>query len=140
MPLAEMHANADLLMIAGTETTATMLSGLTYNLITNPGPMRRLTEEIRGSFRTEEDITIDALPKLAVSACKASRTGVTLTKFQYLSACLEEGLRTFPSVGEGVRRKTNSQTGAEICGHWVPPNVSVLSTAHIGALILTARS
>lgn len=67
MPRSEMHANADLLMIAGTETTATMLSGLTYNLLTNPGPMERLTREIRGSFESADQITIDALPKLPVS-------------------------------------------------------------------------
>lgn len=67
MPRHEMHANADLLMIAGTETTATMLSGLTYNLLTNPGPMQRLTREVREAFRSADEITIDALPKLPVS-------------------------------------------------------------------------
>jgi cytochrome P450 len=66
MPRREMHANADLLMIAGTETTATMLSGLTYNLLTNPGPMEKLTREIRESFQSADEITIDALPKLPV--------------------------------------------------------------------------
>jgi hypothetical protein len=67
MPRYEMHANADLLMIAGTETTATMLSGLTYNLLTNPVPMEKLTREIRESFQSTDEITIDALPKLPVS-------------------------------------------------------------------------
>ena len=59
-----MYSNADLLMIAGTETTATMLSGLTYNLLRNPGPMKRLTAEIRERFASEDDITIDELPRL----------------------------------------------------------------------------
>lgn len=67
MPRHEMHANADLLMIAGTETTATMLSGLTCNLLNNPRAMRKLTEEIRGSFQSSDDITIDALQRLPVS-------------------------------------------------------------------------
>ena len=67
MPRHEMHANADLLMIAGTETTATMLSGLTYNLLTNPVPMEKLTREIRKTFRSADEITIDALAKLPVS-------------------------------------------------------------------------
>ncbi|KAI5196097.1 hypothetical protein AUEXF2481DRAFT_82887 [Aureobasidium subglaciale EXF-2481] len=110
-----MYSNADLLMIAGTETTATMLSGLTYNLLRNPGPMKRLTAEIRDRFATVEDITIDELPRLP-----------------YLTACIQEGLRTYPSVAEGVRRKTNPTTGTEICGHWIPPNVGV-SVPHYAA-------
>jgi hypothetical protein len=126
MPRHEMHANADLLMIAGTETTATMLSGLTYNLLTNPGPMEKLTREIRESFRSADDITIDALPKLPVSNANVIVPGSIANEFQYLVACLEEGLRTFPSVSEGVRRKTNA-TGATICGLYVPPNVSSLA-------------
>lgn len=73
MPLKEMHSNADLLMIAGTETTATMLSGLTYNLLKNPEPMGRLIEEIRDTFQTDADITIDALPNLPVSTDGAIR-------------------------------------------------------------------
>ena len=56
MPLKEMHANADLLFIAGTETNATMLSGLTFNLLTNPGAMSRSTKEIRETFKSGSDI------------------------------------------------------------------------------------
>lgn len=67
MPRSEMHANADLLMIAGTETTATMLSGLTFSLLTNPGAMSRLTKEIRGAFKSGSDIDSDALARLPVS-------------------------------------------------------------------------
>jgi cytochrome P450 len=79
MPRPEMHANADLLMIAGTETTATMLSGLTYNLLTNPGPMEKLTKEIRDSFKSADEITIDALPKLPVSRAHAAASRALLT-------------------------------------------------------------
>ncbi|THX69009.1 cytochrome P450 [Aureobasidium pullulans] len=110
-----MHSNADLLMIAGTETTATALSGLTYNLLRNPGPMKRLTSEIREKFATVEDITIDELQRLP-----------------YLAACVQEGLRTYPSVAEGVRRKAKPVTGVEVCGHWIPPNVCI-SVPHYAA-------
>jgi hypothetical protein len=79
MPRREMHANADLLMIAGTETTATMLSGLTYNLLTNPGPMEKLTREVRGSFESADEITIDALPKLPVGHPHATTPRTLLT-------------------------------------------------------------
>lgn len=75
MPRQEMHANADLLMIAGTETTATMLSGLTFNLLTNPNAMTRLTKEIRGTFESGSDINSDALARLPVSQCLTPRNG-----------------------------------------------------------------
>jgi cytochrome P450 len=67
MSRQEMHANADLLMMAGTETTASMLSGLTYHLLISPDSMGRLTREIRESFATAEDIKSDGLAKLPVS-------------------------------------------------------------------------
>lgn len=73
MPRHEMHANADLLMIAGTETTATMLAGVTYNLLTNPEPMEKLKRELRETFRTEEEISADALAKLPVSSVVSDR-------------------------------------------------------------------
>jgi cytochrome P450 len=64
MSLQEMHANADLLMIAGTETTATMLSGLTYHLLINNDAMGRPTREIREAFASGSDINSDALARL----------------------------------------------------------------------------
>jgi cytochrome P450 len=67
MSLQETHANADLLMIAGTETTDTMLSGLTYHLLINPGAIGRLTREIRESFASASDVNSDALARLPVS-------------------------------------------------------------------------
>lgn len=42
---------------------------------------------------------------------------------QYLSACLEEGMRCFPAVPEGIRRVT-PPSGATICGHFIPGGVS----------------
>ncbi|KAK5019787.1 hypothetical protein LTR16_012675, partial [Cryomyces antarcticus] len=36
LSVKEMHSNASLFMVAGTETTATLLSGLTYYLLKNP--------------------------------------------------------------------------------------------------------
>jgi hypothetical protein len=68
MSRQEMHANADLLMMAGTETTASMLSGLTCHLLISPGSIIRLTREIREAFATAEDINSDGLAKLPVSS------------------------------------------------------------------------
>jgi cytochrome P450 len=93
----EMYGNCRVFMSAGTETTATLLSGLTYYLLQNPAKMSKLVHEIRSAFQTKEDITIEKLQSL-----------------QYLFACLEEGLRMYPPVAS-----------ATIDGHVVPPNTTV---------------
>ncbi|KAG9952594.1 cytochrome P450, partial [Aureobasidium melanogenum] len=114
MTMDELYANADLLMIAGTETTATSLCGLTWYLLNNKQVLDRLTKEIREAFTSIDDITMESLPRLP-----------------YLSACLEEGMRMFPAVPEGIRRITPA-SGATIGGHFIPPNVKV-SIPHYAA-------
>ncbi|OCK73561.1 cytochrome P450 [Lepidopterella palustris CBS 459.81] len=112
----EMHANAAVFMIAGTETTATLLSGLTYFLLKNPSTMAKLVTEIRGAFAADEDITIEALARL-----------------EYLTACCEEALRMYPPVPAGMPRVVSSE-GAIICGNFVPGGttvyVSIFATNH----------
>ena len=77
----EMCANSNLFMIAGTETTATFLSGLTYYLLTNSEKLARLIGEIRRAFVTESEITLESLQSLS-----------------YPRGCLEEGLQMYPPV------------------------------------------
>jgi len=103
----QMHSNAVLFMVAGTETTATLLSGLTFHLLKNPDKMAKLTTEIRTAFAREEEITIEALARL-----------------KYLNACLEEGLRIYPPVPAGFPRQVPDE-GATICGEFVPPGTTV---------------
>ena len=73
--------------------------------------MRRLTEEIRSSFSTEADITIEKLQAL-----------------KYLHACLEEGLRMYPPVPIGLPRVTPATGPVTIDGKEVPANASVMAT------------
>ncbi|KAG9668571.1 benzoate 4-monooxygenase cytochrome P450, partial [Aureobasidium melanogenum] len=107
MSLREMHANAAVFMMAGTETTATLLSGLTYYLLISPDKLAKLVAEVRGNFTSESDITVDALAELP-----------------YLNACIEEGLRMYPPVSGSLPRKVPAE-GAIIAGTWVPGDVSV---------------
>jgi len=107
MSLEEMHGNATVFMNAGTETTATLLSGLTYYLLINPDTMAKLVSEVRGAFPSETDITIDALARLP-----------------YLNACIEEGLRMYPPISSGLPRLT-PEGGAVIANKYIPANVSV---------------
>ncbi|PVH77181.1 cytochrome P450 [Cadophora sp. DSE1049] len=103
----EMYGNCRVFMSAGTETTATLLSGLTYYLLQNPAKMSKLVHEIRSEFKTKEEITIEKLPSL-----------------RYLFACLEEGLRMYPPVANGLSR-TTGLSSVTIDGHVVPPNTTV---------------
>ncbi|KAK3321913.1 cytochrome P450 [Apodospora peruviana] len=104
---AQMHANASIFMLAGTETTATLLSGVTFFLLKNPDKMRLLVDEIRGAFASDDQLTIEGLQKL-----------------KYLTACLEEGMRCYPPVPSPLFRVTPEE-GNIICGDRVPGNIRV---------------
>jgi cytochrome P450 len=102
----EMDVNAALFMVAGTETTATLLSGLTYLLLNRPEAMKKLVTEIRTAFASSDDITMRVIARLP-----------------YLNACIKEALRRYPPVPVGLPHVT-PHGGSTICGHYIPPNVS----------------
>lgn len=106
----QMDSNAGFFMVAGTETTATELSGLTYMLLTTPAAMTKSVLEIRSTFATSEAISMELLAGLP-----------------YLHACIKEALRIYPPVPVGLPHPTPME-GSTICGHFVPPNVSLKST------------
>jgi hypothetical protein len=105
---AEMDKNAGLFMIAGTETTATLVSGLTTLLLENSQAMKELTTEIRQAFETPADMSIEKCAALP-----------------YLNACLKEALRLYPPVATG-RPRVCPPEGSTICGHYIPPGVGLL--------------
>lgn len=108
MTREEMYANANLFMIAGTETTATLLSGLTWYLLSNPETMNKLCTEIR-TIKEESEITIERLQQM-----------------KYLNACIEEGLRLYAPVSTGLPR-ISPAGGAYVEGHYVPAGVSTIN-------------
>jgi cytochrome P450 len=101
----EMDVNAGDFMVAGTETTATLLSGLTYLLLTHSQSMKKLVTEVRTAFTTSEAITME-----------------TIARLPYLNACIQEALRRYPPVPIGLPHITPPE-GSTICGRFVPPNV-----------------
>jgi cytochrome P450 len=107
LSLGEMHTNATLFMAAGTETTATELSGLMYHLLSNPGVLRTLVAEIRTAFPDKESMSMEQIAQLP-----------------YLHACLEEGLRMFPPVPGSLPRVV-PPGGTTIAGHHIPAGVHV---------------
>ncbi|KAK1507463.1 cytochrome P450 ClCP1 [Colletotrichum tamarilloi] len=100
-------ANSNTLIIGGSETTATLLAGVTYYLLTNRDCLAKLTDEVRSSFKTEEEIDL-----------------VSVNKLTYMLACLDEALRVYPPVSMGLPRVT-PKGGATICGNFVPENTIV---------------
>ncbi|KAJ5635777.1 Cytochrome monooxygenase lcsI [Penicillium longicatenatum] len=111
MTAKEMEANAALLIVAGSETTATLLAGVSYYLVQNPAAYKRLVEEIRSTFKSYDDINFMGVSQLT-----------------YLNAALEEALRVYPPV-PGVVPRVVPKGGSIIDGIYVPEGVSV-SGAH----------
>ena len=68
MSKQEMQSTFNILMIAGSETTATLLSGCTFMLQKNSRVLQKLREEVRSAFQSSKEITI-----LSVSLPFASR-------------------------------------------------------------------
>ncbi|KAL8914332.1 MAG: hypothetical protein Q9171_001052 [Xanthocarpia ochracea] len=104
----EIIGTSRVMLIAGSETTATLLGGATYHLLQNPSVIRRAQLEIRGTFRNADDITLRAV----------STPGL----LPYLEAVLQESLRCHPPVPATLPRKVGS-SGAVVGGKFVPANV-----------------
>lgn len=94
-------------MMAGTETTATALCGITYHLARNPTSLARLTNEIRSAFPDYASISMEGLARLP-----------------YLRAVLHEGLRMYPPVPTKLPRRT-PPGGVTIMGEYIPGDVVV---------------
>lgn len=88
MTEAELIANSSLLILAGSETSATALSGTTYLLLKNKQALNRLTNEIRTTFSHEDDMTVAALANC-----------------EYLNQVLKEGMRLYPPTPNHSPRK-----------------------------------
>lgn len=106
LSFGEMVSNSSVLILAGSETTATLLSGATYLLLKNPRVLSKLQHEIRGVFQTDDEITLESCNKL-----------------EYIHAVLTEALRMYPPVAVGLPRIVDAQ-GDMVAGHWVPGGVS----------------
>lgn len=104
----EMTRNGDLLVLAGSETTATTLSGATYLLLTNAEAMKKLTQEVRSTFETADDIDM-----------------ISVNKLEYMLAVLDEALRMYLPSANQTNRIVPS-CGAMVAGKWVPGGVSLV--------------
>jgi cytochrome P450 len=106
MSPGEMDANAAVLVLAGSETTAALLSGAVYYLTRYMDKYERLVKEIRGAFAKQADISLAALVKLP-----------------YLNAVLMESMRVYPPIPSMLPRIV-PEGGTMINGRYVPGKVS----------------
>ena len=77
--------NSALFIVAGSETTASLLSGLLMWLLQTPGAYRQLTNEVPSTFVTAEDVS-----------------PIKLQDLPCMNACLDEALRIFSPVPTGL--------------------------------------
>lgn len=111
MSTAEVIENSGLLITAGSETTATLLSGTTYLLLTNREKYNKLTSEIRSAFSSEDEITLSRVDQL-----------------KYLLAVFSEGFRMckqklllVPDLSRRLtydNRPTRTHRPLEMCPSW----------------------
>lgn len=106
----ELVHNSDLFMVAGSETTATVLLGVTYYLLKTPQVYKRVVEEVRSAFARAEDINFKEAN----------------ARLPYMLACLNEAMRIFPSIPLALLRTTNDGPPTPIAGHSVPAKVNVI--------------
>ncbi|KAI1775648.1 cytochrome P450 ClCP1 [Hypoxylon cercidicola] len=103
----QIAANAATLIVAGSETTATLLSGIVYLLTTNPDKLEMLTKEVRSKFNNDNEITLTSVGSLT-----------------YMLACLNEALRRYPPVPVGLPRQV-PKGGVFISGEFIPESTVV---------------
>ncbi|KAI3320822.1 cytochrome p450 monooxygenase [Xylariaceae sp. AK1471] len=99
--------NAAVLALAGSETTATLLSGAFFLLGAHPDILDKVVQEVRTKFRGEEEINL-----------------ISVNGLDYMLACLNESLRLYPPVPIGLPRVV-PKGDFKIAGHWVPQDTSV---------------
>ncbi|KAJ5092603.1 hypothetical protein NUU61_007473 [Penicillium alfredii] len=99
----ELWGEANVLMIAGSDTTSTTLVATLFYLVRQPATLAKLCAEVRGAFATVEDIV----------------SGPQLSELGYLKACLDEALRLAPAV-PGAPPRAVMAGGAVVDGVFLP--------------------
>lgn len=103
--LHQMTTDAASFMLAGTETSATLLSGLLYLLLKHPERMQRLQADIRALDK--KDLRLEPLYRLP-----------------FMTACISEAFRIYPPVAIPLFRIT-PKGGNKICDDWIPERTRV---------------
>ena len=104
MTKGEMLNNASVMVVGGSETSASALCGATF-LLCRSGKMQKAADEIRSAFNKSEDMNLQ-----------------TVSHLPYLTAVIDETLRMYPSV-PGQPPRVVPRGGATVCGKFIPEDV-----------------
>ncbi|KAG7142067.1 Averantin hydroxylase like protein [Verticillium longisporum] len=78
LTFAHLAGNASLLVVAGSETTATLLSGATYLLVSNRHVLDKVTKEVRETFASADDINLSSVGGLSYMLAGVPLGGQTI--------------------------------------------------------------
>lgn len=109
--LSELYAECELLTIAGSDTTAIVISAAFFYLSRSPEVQKKLAQEIQATFTGYDEI----------------KAGTKLQSCKYLTAFLHEAMRMSPPVPAEPSREV-LQGGTTVNGHYFPQG-SLVSTA-----------
>lgn len=107
MTIEEMKSNASNIVLAGSETTATLLSGCVYQLLCNPSAMAKITSEIRSAFSSSNEIDL-----------------FNVSKLKYTLAVLDETMRIYPPVPTQAARVV-PKGGDTVEGKFLPEGTTI---------------
>jgi cytochrome P450 len=99
----EIKETSGSIIIAGSETSATLLSGAIYYLLKNPVWMSKLQNEVRSSFVNKSQITFSSTSQMTI-----------------MNAVIHETFRIYPPVPVALPRLT-PKDGAVVAGAYIPP-------------------
>jgi len=102
----ELHAEFQLLVIVGSDTTALALSAFWFYIVRRPTCYAKLVDEIRTTFASLDDI----------------RSRVELSSCTYIQACINEALRITLTGGSELPRVILPD-GITIGGQHIPEGV-----------------
>ncbi|KAF1969947.1 putative RNA polymerase II mediator complex component Srb8 [Bimuria novae-zelandiae CBS 107.79] len=113
MSLGEIQSTFGVILIAGSETTATILVGCLYRLASNLTVQTKLWSELNRKFATDEMITVESTNSL-----------------EYPDAVLNETLRLCYAIPGGLPRVV-PENGDTYAGHFVPGGTSISIRPHV---------
>ncbi|KAH8170409.1 cytochrome p450 domain-containing protein [Sarocladium implicatum] len=104
---ADLYGDAHLIIVAGSDTTAASLTCLFFQLAQNPAVLQKLQEELDKYFEDNKELT-----------------AASLSKLDYLNACINECLRLHPPIPSGVQRMTPPE-GLQLGDTFIPGDTIV---------------
>ncbi|KAJ4305706.1 hypothetical protein N0V90_001237 [Kalmusia sp. IMI 367209] len=107
-----LQGEAAMLIVAGSDSTSSVLAGFWFYISRNESAYKRLTTEIRTTFKSSDEIV----------------TGPKLASCVYLHACIDESLRAAPAGPSEFAREV-LPGGTTINGEYFPQGV-VVGCAH----------